>query len=104
MEVLGADTGYLIKYERRNESSCSDVIVKTTCVQNPNLWLSLHLHQERKAEQAFKAQSKLKTFPLHKWGDLSENNAVGYLYIKTGKIQSWRRKTEKGKSKLLRSL
>lgn len=61
MEVLGADTGCLIKYKRRNESSCSDVIVKNTRVQNPNLWLSLLLLQERKAGQAFKAQSKLKT-------------------------------------------
>lgn len=62
----GADTGRLIKHNRRHESSCSDVTTKNTCVRNPNLWLSLLVHQERKAEQAFKAQSKLKTIPLRK--------------------------------------
>ena len=59
---------------------------------------------KEKAKQSFKAPNKLKTTWFYKWGGPSENNTVGCLYIKTGRIWSPRRGREKGRTKLLRNL
>lgn len=69
-----------------NESICSDANGKNTCLQNASL-----LHLSRKGEQAAHVQSKWKTPPLRKWV-VFQKKAVGCLYIKTGRVQPWRRK------------